>query len=142
MEENKCVGYWSLLLSQLPFIYSHMTKEHLETVAKEMVKAVQLGARENDCVGQKLSVVEAISVFLESEGFVEMRVLQELIVNEFCANLSSCLKRRYIHHRIFLCFSGSLTFWAVIYSCIHIALPPITMVHAYHEYHGLYDLSC
>ena len=96
VEENECVGYWSLLLSQLPFIYSYMTKEHLETVAKEMVKAVQLGARENDYVGQELSVVDAISVFLESEGFVEMRVLQELILNEFCVNLSSYLKRRYI----------------------------------------------
>lgn len=94
VEENECVGYWSLLLSHLPFIYSHMTKEHLETVAKEMVKAVLLGARENDCAYQKLSVVDAISVFLESECFVEMRALQELILNEFCANLSSCLKRR------------------------------------------------
>ena len=117
MEENECVGYWSLLLSQLPFIYSHMTKEHLETVAKEMVKAIQLGARENDCVGQKLSVVDAISVFLESEGFVEMRVLQELILNEFCANLSSCLKRRYVIEILNFQWIFDFNIHAFIYPC-------------------------
>jgi hypothetical protein len=99
MEENECIGYWSLLLSQLPFIYSHMTKEHLETVAKEMVKAILSGGgggENSDRICQKFSVVDAISVFLGSEGFVEMRVLQELILNEFCVNLSSCLRKRYI----------------------------------------------
>jgi hypothetical protein len=72
-----------------------MTKEHLETVAKEMVKAILSGGGENgDHICQKFSMVDAITVFLESEGFVEMRVLQELILNEFCTNLSSCLRRR------------------------------------------------
>lgn len=99
MKENEHVGYWSLLLFQLPFIYSEMTKEHLETVAKEMVKAVLSERGENnEHIYQKFSVMDPISVFLESEGFVEMKVLQELILDEFCTNLSSCLRRRYLSY--------------------------------------------
>lgn len=95
MKENEHVGYWSLLLSQLPFVYSYITNEHLEIVAKEMVKAVLSERGENnECIYQKFSVVDPISVFLESEGFVEMKVLQELILSEFCIKLNSCLRRR------------------------------------------------
>ena len=95
VEKNECVGYWSLLLSQLPFVYGHMTKEHLETVAKEMVKAILSEGGENDeYVHKKLSVVDPISVFVESESFVEMKMFQELILSEMCTNLSLHLRRR------------------------------------------------
>ena len=102
VKENEHVGYWNLLLSQLPFIYSHMTKEHLETVAREMVKAVLSVGEGNDgaVVEQDhgkptgMSRVDLISVFLESESFVEMNVLQELIMKKFCTNLSSLVRRR------------------------------------------------
>ena len=98
-EKNEHVGYWSLLLSQLPFIYGHMTKEVLETVAKEIVKAVlsegvvlNSGMVERDL--QRVSVVDLVTTFLESEGFVELKVLQEHLLNGFCTNLSSNLRRR------------------------------------------------
>ena len=72
-----------------------MTKEHLEIVARETVKAIlSEGGEKNEYDHQKLSVVDPISVFLESEGFIEMRMLQELILSEFCANLSSHMRRK------------------------------------------------
>ena len=74
-----------------------MAKEHLDIVAKELVKAILSERGENkEHICQKFSVLDSISVFLESEGFVEMKVLQELILSELCTNLSSCLRRRYI----------------------------------------------
>ena len=100
--ENEHVGYWSLLLSQLPIVYGHLTKEHLETVAEEMVKAVLTEGGDEDNViadggsqgAAGMSVVQVISAFLGSEGFVEMNILQELILSRLCTHLSSLMRRR------------------------------------------------
>ena len=41
-----------------------------------------------------MSAVQNISAFLGSEGFVEMNILQELILSRLCTRLSSLMRRR------------------------------------------------
>ena len=104
---NEHVGYWSLLLSQLSFIYCHLSKQQLEVIAEEMVKAL-LSRSESERdksdtatienghhkeIG--ITVVELFSRFLESEGFVEMNALQEVLLSKFCTHLNSLMRRRY-----------------------------------------------
>ena len=122
LDHNEHVGYWSLLLSQLPFIYDHLREEHLEILAEEMVKAVLSeggrtkggkegrGRREEGKAGGEriqririgrgdqhhsgVTLLQLVSIFLESEGFVEMNCLQELLLNKFCAHLQSLMRKR------------------------------------------------
>ena len=97
-EENEGVAYWSLLLSQLPFIYHHLSQDHLELIARNMVVAVMAeGATErgeDGGIAGGITVVQLVSEFLESEGFVEMKSLQELMLSSVCAYLLSHLRRR------------------------------------------------
>ena len=98
-DDNEQAGYWRLLLSHLPFIYYLLSLEQLKTLAEEMVSAALLsaGGREGeDCREPTgIAVAQLISVFLESESFVEMTVLQEQLLGKLCLYLSSLMRRRY-----------------------------------------------
>ena len=103
-----------------------MTKEHLDIVAKELVKAVLSERGENDeDICQIFSVVDPISVFLESEGFVEMKVLQELVLSELCTNLSSCLRRRYIVNYVMEILFKSLALFQAPPSFYNLFIAPL-----------------
>ena len=92
------MAYWSLLLSQLPFIYHYLSQDHLELIAKNMVGALMAeGATEREEDGDiagGITLVQLVNEFLESEGFVEMNSLQELMLNSICAYLLSHLRTR------------------------------------------------
>ena len=97
-DENGPVAFWSLLLSQLPFIYGHLNSDHLEIIAEKMVAAVmEEGVTEGEeDKGSGATLVKVVGAFLESEGFVEMMLLQEMMLNKVCTYLSSHLKGRYV----------------------------------------------
>ena len=125
MDENEHLGYWSLILSHLPFVYDHLSEEQLEVVGKELVEALLAEderRRGTEGTGEKregreegmaeggsmmsigkfegltgVTLLQLVSVFFESEGFVEMNTLQELILNNFCTHLYSIMRTRYLH---------------------------------------------
>ena len=95
-DENGHVAFWSLLLSQLPFIYGHLNSDHLEAIAERMVAAVmEEGVTEGEN-GSGVTLVKVVGAFLESEGFVEMKLLQKMMLSKVCTYLSSHLKGRYV----------------------------------------------
>ena len=96
------MGYWRLLFSQLPFVYHILSKGQLTTIAEEMIKAALLaegGKQEEEGHRESIgiTVAQLVSVFLESEGFVEMTVLQEQLLGNFVLHLSSLMRQRYVY---------------------------------------------
>ena len=93
-EANSCVANWSLVLSQLPLLYQLCSNTHLRQVAEFILQALLLAVRKEEdkleegttCVGVAVSV-------LKSEGFANMRGLQELLLESIFVHAASSIPK-------------------------------------------------
>ena len=87
------VAQWSLVLSQLIFFYEHCTTEQLASVAEGVVSSLVEGEGVRVCGGDCVSLCDVVEHFLASEGLMEMRKLQELLVVK-CISFSMSVLRK------------------------------------------------
>ena len=83
-KDNCSSAVWITILSQLPFIYSHLTIANIEAVAMALTEATLQGNQETGSLS--LSVAQCFS----SPWFQEMVELHEALVNG-CFSCVSCL---------------------------------------------------
>ena len=93
-EMNSCTATWSLVLSQLPCLYQLCSDAHLRQVAEFILKAMLLSVKwEGDGSREGTTAVRAAISVLESESFVCMRRLQELLVDSCFHHAASSIPK-------------------------------------------------
>ena len=87
-EDNYSSAVWTTTLSQLPFIYSHLTITNIEVVAMAMTKATLQG---NQKTG---SLSSSVAQCFSSPWFQEMVELHEALINGCFSRVSRLLPKQ------------------------------------------------
>ena len=77
--ENSEEAHWSLLLSHLPLLYPHTSQDHLTAMAADITTALHSTEGTLSSL-DGLSVGRVVREFLNSDAFLEMATLQELLL--------------------------------------------------------------